>query len=149
MSTFVTLFLVILHPQMPGIVPDLMIFRWTLVHSVLGQDLRFRGVEWVCGPHVLGMASPRGISTSPKICLQSLQLIGRSIHWKEGDDLWCSSCSSQFWTWTTLCEAMMDGPWSLCVSSVSWNFSRVFLGWITDGPFLPLGWSVTLTNGLW
>jgi hypothetical protein len=43
----------------------------------------------------------------------------------------------------------MDGLWSLCVSSVSWNFSRVFLGWITDGPFLPLGWSVTLTNGLW
>ena len=89
----VTLFLVILHPQTPGIALVLIIFRWTHVLDVLALDLRFHKIESVWGLDLLDIACPWGNPTFPKVSLQSVRWIGRSIGWKFEFDpraLFCS-----------------------------------------------------------
>jgi hypothetical protein len=157
-----------LHPQTPGITLDLMIFGWTLVHGVLGRDLRFCEIDWVWGHEILFIASPSCTCTPPKIWLQSLGWNERSIEWKLGLDPQVWFCSSWFWT-RTVCESMTGDPWGSCVWGEVFEVPGCFEwtvracatdnSYLTDGPRLIDKWSVHsgtflsvlefLTDGPW
>jgi hypothetical protein len=72
----VTLFLMILHPQMLGITIDSKFSGWTHALGVHPQDLSFLSFYWVWGHEILGIASLRDASTSLKIWFQSLSTLG-------------------------------------------------------------------------
>ena len=113
----VTLFLVILHPQTPGIAVDSKFFGWTLVLEVEARDLRFPMIKsdlvdilWIRG-------CSGGNPSISKVWLQSVGWISRSINAKLRVCTWM--CCLGRPSWFSRLPSISRLPWILRLPSIS------------------------------